>query len=135
MLVTSAGLTALTDGSLCPLQALLSIIKRLDMALQRSIRLGDPRAIHVVCTTQWNTCLPLLQHSLRYHLRKPLTNIAEILEKVDRWAHTCPAGSPQAGREEGRAELFCAADVGRAQLPLSPWPHRLLLSPRSAMSF
>ncbi|XP_073934125.1 cilia- and flagella-associated protein 46 isoform X3 [Castor canadensis] len=64
-------------------EALLSIIKRLDMALQRSIRLGNPRAIHVVCTTQWNTCLPLLQHSLRYHLRKPLTNIAEILEKVD----------------------------------------------------
>ncbi|XP_021108879.1 cilia- and flagella-associated protein 46 isoform X3 [Heterocephalus glaber] len=64
-------------------EAQLDIIKRLDMALQRAIRLGDPQAIQVVCMTQWNTCLPLLQHSLRHHLRKPLTNIAEILEKVD----------------------------------------------------
>ncbi|XP_019062592.1 cilia- and flagella-associated protein 46 isoform X2 [Fukomys damarensis] len=64
-------------------EAQLDIIKRLDMALQRTIRLGDPQAIQVVCTAQWNTCLPLLQHSLRHHLRKPLTNIAEVLEKVD----------------------------------------------------
>ncbi|KAK1333405.1 hypothetical protein QTO34_005788 [Cnephaeus nilssonii] len=61
----------------------LNIIQRLDIALQRAIRLGDPQVIHVVCTTQWNLCLPLLQHNLRHHLRKPLTNIAEILEKVD----------------------------------------------------
>ncbi|VTJ70318.1 Hypothetical predicted protein [Marmota monax] len=65
-------------------EAQLSIISRLDVVLQRAIRLGDPQAIHVVCTTQWNTCLPLLQHSLRHHLRKPLTTVAEILEKVDR---------------------------------------------------
>lgn len=71
--------------ALCP-QAQLSIIGRLDLVLQRAIRLGDPQAIHVACTTQWNTCLPLLQHSLRRHLRKPLTTVAEILEKVDRWA-------------------------------------------------
>ncbi|XP_023564812.1 cilia- and flagella-associated protein 46 [Octodon degus] len=64
-------------------EAQLDIIKRLDMALQRAIRLGDPQVIQVVCTAQWNTCLPLLQHSLRSHLRKPLTNIAEVLEKVD----------------------------------------------------
>ncbi|XP_048193494.1 cilia- and flagella-associated protein 46-like [Perognathus longimembris pacificus] len=61
----------------------LSIIKRLDFLLQHAIRLGDPQVIQVVCTTQWNVCLPLLQHSLRHHLRKPLTNVAEILEKVD----------------------------------------------------
>uniref|UniRef100_A0A8C6QI67 Cilia and flagella associated protein 46 n=1 Tax=Nannospalax galili TaxID=1026970 RepID=A0A8C6QI67_NANGA len=61
----------------------LDIIKRIDITLQQAIRLGDPRAIHVLCTAQWNTCLPLLQHSLRHHLRKPLTSIAEVLEKVD----------------------------------------------------
>ncbi|XP_059517976.1 cilia- and flagella-associated protein 46 [Myotis daubentonii] len=61
----------------------LNIIQRLDVVLQRAIRLGDPQVIHVVCTTQWNLCLPLLQHNLRHHLRKPLTNIAEILEKMD----------------------------------------------------
>ncbi|EPY85358.1 hypothetical protein CB1_000385008 [Camelus ferus] len=64
-------------------QRQLNIIQRLDVALQQAIRLGDPQVIQVVCATQWNTCLPLLQHNLRHHLRKPLTNIAEILEKVD----------------------------------------------------
>ncbi|ELW67298.1 hypothetical protein TREES_T100016876 [Tupaia chinensis] len=59
------------------------IVNPAEFALQRAIRLGDARVIHVVCTTQWNTCLPLLQHNLRHHLRKPLTNIAEVLEKVD----------------------------------------------------
>ncbi|KAK7804541.1 hypothetical protein U0070_002598 [Myodes glareolus] len=61
----------------------LNIIKRLDVTLQRAIRLGDPKLIHVLCTTQWNTCLPLLQRNLRFNLRKPLTTIAEILEKID----------------------------------------------------
>ncbi|KAM6182244.1 cilia- and flagella-associated protein 46 [Erethizon dorsatum] len=64
-------------------EAQLNIIKRLDTALQRAIRLGDPQTIQVVCTAQWNTCLPLLQQSLRHHLRKPLSNIAEVLEKLD----------------------------------------------------
>ncbi|XP_066095942.1 cilia- and flagella-associated protein 46 isoform X1 [Saccopteryx bilineata] len=61
----------------------LSIIHRLDVVLQRAIRLGELWAIHVVCTTQWNLCLPLLQHNLRPLLRRPLTSIAEILETVD----------------------------------------------------
>nr|XP_021493514.1 cilia- and flagella-associated protein 46 [Meriones unguiculatus] len=61
----------------------LGIIKRLDTTLQQAIRLGDPKTIHVLCTTQWNACLPLLQRNLRSHLRRPLTNIAEILEKID----------------------------------------------------
>nr|XP_027786130.1 cilia- and flagella-associated protein 46 [Marmota flaviventris] len=64
-------------------EAQLSIISRLDVVLQRAIRLGDPQAIHVVCSTQWNTCLPLLQRGLRRHLRKPLTTVADILETVD----------------------------------------------------
>uniref|UniRef100_A0A8C9C6Z4 Cilia and flagella associated protein 46 n=1 Tax=Phocoena sinus TaxID=42100 RepID=A0A8C9C6Z4_PHOSS len=58
-------------------------LQRLDTVLQRAVRLGDPRVIHVVCATQWNTCLPLLQHDLRHRLRKPLASIAEALEKVD----------------------------------------------------
>uniref|UniRef100_A0A452S575 Cilia and flagella associated protein 46 n=1 Tax=Ursus americanus TaxID=9643 RepID=A0A452S575_URSAM len=61
----------------------LNIVQRLDVALQRAMRLAEPGLIHAVCTTQWNMCLPLLQHNLRHHLRKPLTNIADILEKVD----------------------------------------------------
>ncbi|XP_011370907.1 cilia- and flagella-associated protein 46, partial [Pteropus vampyrus] len=64
-------------------QSQLSIIQRLDVALQRAVRLGDLRVIHVLCTTQWNLCLPLLQHSLRRQLRRPLASVAAILEKVD----------------------------------------------------
>ncbi|XP_004375045.1 cilia- and flagella-associated protein 46 [Trichechus manatus latirostris] len=64
-------------------EAQLSIIQRLDVALQHAVRLGDPGVIHVVCTTQWNTCLPLLQHNLRHRLQKALSNVAEVLEKVD----------------------------------------------------
>lgn len=70
---------------MCFVQAQLNIVQRLDITLQRAVRLGDPRVIHVVCTTQWNTCLPLLQHNLRHHLRKPLANVADVLEKGDRW--------------------------------------------------
>ncbi|XP_053062995.1 cilia- and flagella-associated protein 46 isoform X3 [Acinonyx jubatus] len=64
-------------------EAQLNIVRRLDITLQRAVRLGDPGVIHVVCTTQWNACLPLLQHNLRHHLRKPLANVADVLEKVD----------------------------------------------------
>lgn len=66
------------------MQTQLRIIQRLDVALQRAVRLGDPRVIHVVCTTQWNQCLPLLQRSLRSHLRKPLSNVADIMDRMDR---------------------------------------------------
>ncbi|XP_038599783.1 cilia- and flagella-associated protein 46 [Tachyglossus aculeatus] len=61
----------------------LNVIKSLDVVLLRAIRMGDPNLIQVVCATQWNLCLPLLQHNLRCNLRKSLMNIAEILEKID----------------------------------------------------
>lgn len=79
------------------MQTQLNIIQRLDIVLQRAIRLGDPQVIHMVCTTQWNLCLPLLQHNLRHHLRKPLTSIAEILEKVDRCSCVCILAVPSEG--------------------------------------
>lgn len=65
-------------------QSQLSTIQRLDVALQRAVRLGDLRVVHVLCTAQWNLCLPLLQHNLRRQLRKPLARIAAVLEKADR---------------------------------------------------
>ncbi|XP_044516240.1 cilia- and flagella-associated protein 46 [Gracilinanus agilis] len=61
----------------------LAVIKRLNLALLRANRLGDPNVIQVVCATQWNVCLPLLQHNLRSNLLKPLLEVAEILEKID----------------------------------------------------
>uniref|UniRef100_A0A8C0QJ92 Cilia and flagella associated protein 46 n=1 Tax=Chelonoidis abingdonii TaxID=106734 RepID=A0A8C0QJ92_CHEAB len=61
----------------------LKVIRRLEQVLQHAVRLGDPNVIQVVCATQWNLCLPLLQHNLHQHVRKPLISVADILEKID----------------------------------------------------
>ncbi|XP_063162642.1 cilia- and flagella-associated protein 46 [Candoia aspera] len=67
----------------CVVEAQLKVIQKLDLILNRAIRLKDPNIIQAVCTTQWNICLPLLQHNLQHHIRKPLLAIAEVLEKID----------------------------------------------------
>ncbi|KAL8187168.1 UNVERIFIED_CONTAM: hypothetical protein K2H54_035700 [Gekko kuhli] len=64
-------------------EAQLKVIQKLDLILIRAIRLKDSNVIQAVCTTQWNLCLPLLQHNLQQHVRKSLLAIAEILEKTD----------------------------------------------------
>ncbi|XP_025029883.1 cilia- and flagella-associated protein 46, partial [Python bivittatus] len=64
-------------------KAQLKVIQKLDLILNRAIRLRDPNIIQAVCATQWNICLPLLQHNLQHHIRKPLLAIAEVLEKID----------------------------------------------------
>ncbi|XP_066477527.1 cilia- and flagella-associated protein 46 [Tiliqua scincoides] len=67
----------------CVVEAQLKVIQKLELILNRAIRLKDPNVIQAVCTTQWNLCLPLLQDNLQHHVRKPLLAIAEILEKID----------------------------------------------------
>uniref|UniRef100_A0A8B9PKF6 Cilia and flagella associated protein 46 n=1 Tax=Apteryx owenii TaxID=8824 RepID=A0A8B9PKF6_APTOW len=64
-------------------EAQLKLIKNLELTLQHAVRLGDPNVIQVVCTTQWNLCLPLLQHNLHQHVRKPLLSVADVLEEID----------------------------------------------------
>ncbi|KAM4702837.1 cilia- and flagella-associated protein 46 [Rhinophrynus dorsalis] len=64
-------------------EAQLKVIRRLESTLQDAIRVADPNAIQLVCTTLWNLCLPLLQHNLRSQLRKPLLSISESLEEID----------------------------------------------------
>ncbi|XP_070608537.1 cilia- and flagella-associated protein 46 isoform X2 [Erythrolamprus reginae] len=64
-------------------EAQLNVIQKLDLILNRAIRLRDPNIIQAVCTTQWNICLPLLQHNLQHHVLKPLLAIAEVLEKIE----------------------------------------------------
>ena len=66
------------------LQIRLQAIKRTDEALQNAIRQANPNVIQAGCVTQWNLCLPLLQPNLRQHVRRPLTNVAEALEKIQR---------------------------------------------------
>lgn len=65
-------------------QTQLKVIRRLELALQHAVRVGDPNVVQAVCATQWNLCLPLLQHNLLQHVKKPLISVADILEKIDR---------------------------------------------------
>ncbi|XP_037255322.1 cilia- and flagella-associated protein 46 isoform X3 [Falco rusticolus] len=65
------------------IEAQLELIKNLELTLKHAVQLGDPNVIQVVCTTQWNLCLPLLQHNLHQYVRKPLISIADILEEID----------------------------------------------------
>ncbi|XP_065528583.1 cilia- and flagella-associated protein 46 [Lathamus discolor] len=64
-------------------EAQLELIKNLELTLKHAVRLGDPNVIQVVCTTQWNLCLPLLQHNLHQCVRKPLISVADVLEEID----------------------------------------------------
>ncbi|XP_037997464.1 cilia- and flagella-associated protein 46 [Motacilla alba alba] len=64
-------------------EAQLKLIKNLELMLKRAVQLGDPGVIQVVCATQWNLCLPLLQHNLHQHVRKPLISVADVLEEID----------------------------------------------------
>ncbi|KAM3912864.1 cilia- and flagella-associated protein 46 [Leptodactylus fuscus] len=64
-------------------EAQLGLIHRLETTLQNAVRLGDPKTIQDVCTTLWDHCLPLLQHNLRKHVKKPLISIADSLENIE----------------------------------------------------
>ncbi|KAL2302670.1 hypothetical protein Nmel_010113 [Mimus melanotis] len=64
-------------------EAQLKLIKNLELTLKRAAQLGDPGVIQVVCATQWNLCLPLLQHNLHQHVRRPLISVADVLEEID----------------------------------------------------
>ncbi|RXM35439.1 Cilia- and flagella-associated protein 46 [Acipenser ruthenus] len=59
------------------------MIQKLDQTLQNAVRLGDMNAIQVVCVTQWNLCMPLLQHNIRKSIRKQLIRVAEVLEEIN----------------------------------------------------
>lgn len=60
----------------------LFAIRRMDQALQNSIRSGKANIVQAACVTQWNLCLPLLQNNLRKHVRRPLTLVAQALEDI-----------------------------------------------------
>lgn len=75
----------------CILQARLKEIDKLDQWLQDAVREGDRPVMQAVCATQWNLCLPLLQHNLRKRIRTPLCRVAQVLEDIQRFA--CSSGS------------------------------------------
>lgn len=67
-------------------QARLKEIGKLDQWLQTAAREGGPQAVQAVCATQWNLCLPLLQHNLRKCIKTPLLRVAQALEETQRFS-------------------------------------------------
>ncbi|KAM6956181.1 cilia- and flagella-associated protein 46 [Aplochiton taeniatus] len=68
------------DYSKVGVEERLKVVGRLDDCLQRAVRGADPQAVQVVCVTQWNVCLPLLQRNLKRRLKAPLLRVAQVLE-------------------------------------------------------
>uniref|UniRef100_A0A3B5B3J4 Cilia and flagella associated protein 46 n=1 Tax=Stegastes partitus TaxID=144197 RepID=A0A3B5B3J4_9TELE len=96
-----------TSGVVIP-QARLKEIGKLDQWLQTAVREGDPQAVQAVCATQWNFCLPLLQHSIRKRIKTPLLRVAQALEDMQSMLleMRCQVHSELAAieEEEGRLE-------------------------------
>ncbi|XP_054655409.1 cilia- and flagella-associated protein 46 [Dunckerocampus dactyliophorus] len=74
--------TKMNDFSKSIVEARLKEIGKLNQCLQVAVREGDPQAVQAVCATQWSFCLPLLQHSVRKHVKTPLSRVAQALEDM-----------------------------------------------------
>ncbi|XP_075891746.1 cilia- and flagella-associated protein 46 isoform X3 [Nelusetta ayraudi] len=72
----------MNDYSKAGVEARLKEIGKLDQWLQDAVREGDRPVMQAVCATQWNLCLPLLQHNLRKRIRTPLCRVAQVLEDI-----------------------------------------------------
>ncbi|XP_029496742.2 cilia- and flagella-associated protein 46 isoform X1 [Oncorhynchus nerka] len=68
------------DYSKANVEAQLKVIGQLDKVLQSAVREGDAKVMQAVCASQWNTCLPLLQHNLRRNVKGALLKVAQVLE-------------------------------------------------------
>ncbi len=49
------------------------------------MRTGQYDLVQTGCVILWNLCLPLLQTNLRGKIRKPLTTLVNILERIQRF--------------------------------------------------
>ncbi|XP_034148794.1 cilia- and flagella-associated protein 46 isoform X2 [Esox lucius] len=96
------------DYSKASVEAQLKVIGRLDQVLQSAVREGDPKVMQAVCASQWNACLPLLQHNLRWSVKGVLQRVAQVLEDTQsmQLEMRCQIHSELAGieEEEGRLE-------------------------------
>ncbi|KAK5853567.1 hypothetical protein PBY51_014709 [Eleginops maclovinus] len=68
------------DYSKASVEARLREIGKLDQCLQTAVDGGDLQAMQAVCVTQWSCCLPLLQHNLKKHIKRPLLRVSHVLE-------------------------------------------------------
>lgn len=49
------------------------------------VRTGQDDLVQAGCTTLWNLCLPLLQTNLRSKIRRALTTLTNVLERIQRF--------------------------------------------------
>lgn len=65
----------------------VSLVKRLEQALNTLLRLEDAQGIQDGSTLAWNVALPLLQHNTRHHVARCFTIAAKALRAVDSPLH------------------------------------------------
>ncbi|XP_043992577.1 cilia- and flagella-associated protein 46 isoform X2 [Gambusia affinis] len=70
----------MNDYSKASVEARLKEIEKLDQWLEAAVKEGRHRAAQALCASQWNLCLPLLQHNLRKSIKMPLLKLALVLE-------------------------------------------------------
>ncbi|KAL0964286.1 hypothetical protein UPYG_G00321810 [Umbra pygmaea] len=88
-------------------RAQLKVIGRLDQVLQNAVREGDAKVMQAVCASQWNACLPLLQHNLKGNIKGALTRVAQVLDDTQsmQLEMRCQVHSELAAMEEDEGKL------------------------------
>ncbi|KAJ8014503.1 hypothetical protein DPEC_G00040900 [Dallia pectoralis] len=120
------------DYSKASVEAQLKVIGRLDQVLRSAVREGDAKVMQTVCASQWNACLPLLQHNLRRDVREPLLRVAQVLEETQsvQLDLCCLVHSELAGieQEEGRLDSALVHTQKALQLDQKGIHHERLTS-------
>uniref|UniRef100_A0A3B5LKR5 Cilia and flagella associated protein 46 n=1 Tax=Xiphophorus couchianus TaxID=32473 RepID=A0A3B5LKR5_9TELE len=88
-------------------QARLKEIEKLDQWLEAAVKEGRPQAAQALCASQWNLCLPLLQHNLRKCIKMPLLKLGLVLEYTQSMSleMRCEVHSELAAIEEEDGDL------------------------------
>ncbi|XP_076025398.1 cilia- and flagella-associated protein 46 [Genypterus blacodes] len=128
----------INEYSKADVEAQLKEIGNLDQLLQTAVREGDPQAMQAACATQWNFCLPLLQHNLKRRVKTAILRVSQVLEDIQSMflEMRCQVHSELAAieEEEGRLEASMThlekavlLDKGTQQERLASAIHRLQL--------
>ena len=66
------------------LKTRIRAIELTEETLESLVRTGEFDLVQTGCVNLWNLCLPLLQTNLRGRIRKALTTLVNILERIQR---------------------------------------------------
>ncbi len=68
-------------------QTRIRAIELTEETLESLVRTGQYDLVQTGCINLWNLCLPLLQTNLRGRIRKALTTLVNILERIQRFVN------------------------------------------------